>query len=311
MDDELNIFIKVWVSAIISVTYSYYLSSRIKAGVLRLLSITPVCALFFLLPLFSSSKIFVSITAFCLPGLASLKLILFAFDQGPLFPLPTNLTRFICFTCLPIKLQKNPKSQNLFPKWVFGIKVAIYGVMLKLYCNNHNLPRIMRLGLRPWHLYLELEIILALLKFLATITLGCELEPIFNEPYLATSLQDFWGRRWNPMVSSILRSGIYAPLRRVCGRLMSSDRARLIGFLATFIVSGVFHELMHFYLTRETPSWELTVFFTLNGVCTVVEMAVKRTKFGLRWQVRPVVSWLLTMGFLYLTTALLFFDPVV
>ncbi|CAH2069909.1 unnamed protein product [Thlaspi arvense] len=42
----------------------------------------------------------------------------------------------------------------------------------------------------------------------------------------------------------------------------------------------------------------VTVFFVLNGVCTVVEMAVKKTKF-----VKPVVSWMLTMAFLVVTSA--------
>ncbi|CAA7021159.1 unnamed protein product [Microthlaspi erraticum] len=217
-------------------------------------------------------------TSLFLTILASFKLILFAFDQGPLFHLPSNLTRFICFTCLPIKLQQNPNSQNLVPKWVFGIKVAIYSLLLNFYCDNHNLPRVLRIGLRPVHMYLEFEIFLALIKFLVTITLGCDLEPQFNEPYLATSLQDFWGRRWNLMVSSNLRFA--------------------------------FHEIIHFYLTRDAPSWELTAYFVLNGVCTVVEMAVKRTKFGMRWQLRPVVSWLLTWGFIVSTGAFLFFDPL-
>ncbi|CAA7021158.1 unnamed protein product [Microthlaspi erraticum] len=307
MDEELKIFIKVWVYAIISVTYCYYISSRIKTGVLRLLSIIPVCALLYLLPLFSSSRklYMIPFTAFCLH--ANLKLFLFAFDQGPLFPLPSNLPRFICFTCLPVELQQNPKShpsQNHFPKWVLGIKVAIFGVLLKVDCYNQ--PKILLLVLRPLEMYLRVELLFTLIKFLVSITLGCDLEPVFNEPYLATSLQDFWGRRWNLMVSSTLRSGVYTPVRRVCGRLMSSDRARLMGFFAAFIVSGASHELLHFYFTRETPSWELTVFFTLNGVCTAVEMAVKRTKFGLRWQVRPVVSWMLTMGFLVLTGFLFF-----
>lgn len=37
-----------------------------------------------------------------------------------------------------------------------------------------------------------------LVKVLVFISLGGDLEPQANEPYLATSLKDFWGRRWNP-----------------------------------------------------------------------------------------------------------------
>nr|GEV35870.1 hypothetical protein [Tanacetum cinerariifolium] len=42
-----------------------------------------------------------------------------------------------------------------------------------------------------------------------------EIEPQFNDAYLATSLQDFWGRCWNLVVSSILLHIVYNPIREV------------------------------------------------------------------------------------------------
>ncbi|KFK22554.1 hypothetical protein AALP_AAs65045U000100, partial [Arabis alpina] len=44
------------------------------------------------------------------------------------------------------------------------------------------------------------------------------------------------------------------------------------------------HEFLFFYVNRETPSWKATMFFVLNGVFVVVEVVVKRTKFGKKWQ---------------------------
>ncbi|CAD5314478.1 unnamed protein product [Arabidopsis thaliana] len=198
MEEELKNFIIVWISAIISVSYCYYLSANIKTGVLRLFSVLPICGLFFVLPLFFSSVHFSSSTAYYLSEMASLKLILFAFDQGPLFPVAPNLIQFVCFTCFPIKLQRNPKSQpsqNHFHKRAFAIKIMIFGVVLHVYNYSHFLPQTVLLGLCFLHLYVELEILLGPLKVLLSMALGCDLEPQFNKPYLATSLQDFWGRR--------------------------------------------------------------------------------------------------------------------
>uniref|UniRef100_A0A0D3B3L1 Uncharacterized protein n=1 Tax=Brassica oleracea var. oleracea TaxID=109376 RepID=A0A0D3B3L1_BRAOL len=45
MEEEFKNLIKVWVSAISSVAYCYFLSTRIKAGVFRLHSVLPVCAI--------------------------------------------------------------------------------------------------------------------------------------------------------------------------------------------------------------------------------------------------------------------------
>ncbi|CAH2069876.1 unnamed protein product [Thlaspi arvense] len=244
-------------------------------------------------------------------GVGNLKLILFCFDQGPLYPLPSNLFKFICFTSFPVKLQQNPKPQNQLPTWFFAVKVAIFGVVLHAYDYKQNLPPILQLCLHPLHLYLELEVLLTLLKVLVIITLGCDLEPQFNEPYLATSLQDFWGRRWNLMVCAILRSAVYNPVRRVCEYLMSSDYAMLIGLLATFLVSGVAHEVVFFYITREMPTGEVTLFFVLHGVCTATEKAVKRTAFARRWVVSQAVSRFLTVGFVIVTGGWLFFPQFV
>ncbi|CAH8279755.1 unnamed protein product [Arabidopsis lyrata] len=307
MDEELKNLIKVWVSAIISISYCYYLPPRIKSGVPRFLSVSPVLALFLVLPLFFSSLHLSLITAFFLTWLANFKLILFSFDKGPLIPIPTNLSRFFCFTCFPIKVQQNPKSQNHLPKLVFAIKVAIFGVLLHLYGYRQNLSPTVLLGLYFVHLYLEIEIILTFVKVVVFISLGCDLEPQSNKPYLATSLQDFWGRRWNLMVPAILRPAVYAPMRRVSERKMSSGWALFPGILAAFIVSGLVHELLFFYMIREMPTGEVTLFFVLHGVCTAAELAVKKkTTVMQRWRLSPAVSRLITVGFVFVTGGWLF-----
>ncbi|CAH8279754.1 unnamed protein product [Arabidopsis lyrata] len=307
MEEELKTFIKAWACAIISVSYCYYVSQKIKAGVYRLICFVPVCALFIVLPLFFSSAHFSFITSTFFTSIANLKLILFAFDKSNLFPTPPNLIQFLCFICLPIHPQRNPKSQDPFPKWVFAVKVLVFGVVLHVYSHIEYLQPILLLGLYPLHTYLSLEIPLTLLKDLLTITLGFDLEPIFNEPYLATSLQEFWGRRWNLLVSAILRSSVFIPVRRVCSHIMNTKRAIIVGVLASFLVSGLLHELVFFYVTRQAPTWEVTWYFVLHGVCTVVEVIVKRETSVGQWVVRPAVSRLLTVGFVVLSAGCLFF----
>lgn len=310
MEEEIKRFALVYISAIVSVIYCYYIPSRIKAGAPRLLSILPVCVQFFVFPIFFSSVLFISIITFTLTGMGILKLILFSFDKGPLFPLPTSLFGFLCFTFLPIeRLGKTPKSQSTSPTWVFPTKVAICAVMLMLHMRGykHNLHTVLLwVVIYPLYMYLPLEIALNTVKFLFTIILGCDLKPVFDEPYLATSLQDFWGPRWNPMVSSLLRSAFYFPLK---GK-SNSGLAMFIGGFATFLASGLFHELQSFYTSYETPSWEITLFYVLHGVCTAAEMVVKRSAFGQRWTVRPVVSWLLTMTFVIVTNGWLYFPQI-
>ncbi|CAH2069868.1 unnamed protein product [Thlaspi arvense] len=310
MEEELKNFMKVWVSAIISISYCYYLSTRIKSGVFRLLSVLPVCALFLFLPLFFSSVHFTGFTAFSLTWLANFKLILFSFDNGPLYPFPPNISQFICFACFPIKRQQNPKSQTQFPKWVFAIKVAIFGILLRTYDYKQYISPTVLLILYCLHIYLEFEILLAPLKVLLSFTLGCDLEPQFNEPYLSISLQDFWGRRWNLMVPAILRPAVYVPVRRITERKMNSDKALFLGVFATFLVSGAVHELIFFYFTREAPTGEVTWFFVLHGACTAVEVAAKRTSLFRRWKISLLVSRLLTVGFVGLTGGWLFFPQL-
>ncbi|CAH8333476.1 unnamed protein product [Eruca vesicaria subsp. sativa] len=102
---------------------------------------------------------------FFLTGMGSLKLILFAFDKVPLFPLP-SLLQLILFTCFLIKKPEKTKSLSSFPRWLFAIKVAIYGMLLYVRKYKQNLtPCVLLLAL---NFYLPLEILLTVIKFLLT-----------------------------------------------------------------------------------------------------------------------------------------------
>lgn len=159
------------------------------------------------------------------------------------------------------------------------------------------------MGMYGLHVYLGVELMLAMSATMVRAIMGLEIEPQFNEPYLATSLQDFWGRRWNLMVSSILRPTVYKPVQRIFN-------SQLLAVFATFLVSGLMHELIFYYLTRVSPTWEVTCFFVLHGICTAVEVAVKKA-VGERWRLHRAVSGPLTVGFVAVTGVWLFLPQIV
>ncbi|CDY17327.1 BnaA10g09610D [Brassica napus] len=182
------------------------------------------------------------------------------------------------------------------PKWVLAVKVLVFGVLLHVYGYKDVLPRFVVLALYCLHIYLEAELVLVFVGAVVSTLLGCDIEPVFNEPYLATSLQDFWSRRWNLMVSAVLRSAVHIPVQ--------PNIAVLVGVMASFLVSGLMHELIYFYAIRLPPTWEVTCFFVLQGVATTSEMVVKRT---LRWTPpHRAVSGLAVMAFVSVTGVWLF-----
>ncbi|KAB2033007.1 hypothetical protein E1A91_D05G432500v1 [Gossypium mustelinum] len=314
MEIEHYNFIKVWILAIISLCYCYYISSKLPKGIFKLISLTPIFIFFLYLPLTISTAYLAGITAFFLSWLANFKLLLLCFDQPPLSPPPSNLFHFISLASLPIKSkQKTPsqnKSQQPQRSILFAIKVLILALLYHCYGHKQNLHKNVVLVMFCVRIYIELELALALAATLARAMFGFEIEPQFNEPYLATSLQDFWGRRWNLMVTSILRPTVYYPIRRISTRLLGSRWSSLPAVVAVFVVSGLMHELIFYYMTRVAPTWEVARFFILHGVAVVAEVVVKKVVPD-KMRLHPVVSGALALGFVAVTAVWLFLPQLV
>lgn len=321
-EEELRNFIKIWIMAIASACYAYSLS-RIQTVLFRLLLILPVVYLFTVLPLSLSSFHLGGPTIFYLVWLANFKLLLYSFHLGPLSTLPnTSLPLFISVALLPIKVNNTDPSRKIKNEkgWVprsllrssflFGLKLLAFALVVKLYDFRQDLPKFLLLVNYCCHLYLGVEVTLAVTAALVRATLGLGLDPQFNEPYLATSLQDFWGRRWNLMVSDILRLSVYDPVRRVASSLVGKRWAQIGGMLASFIVSGLMHEVIYFYFTRARPTWEVTWFFVLHGVCTAIEVVVKEAING-RFRLHRLISGPLTIAFVGVTAWWLFLPQII
>ncbi|KAK8705989.1 hypothetical protein V6N13_049571 [Hibiscus sabdariffa] len=157
--------------------------------------------------------------------------------------------------------------------------------------------------------FCHIDIIFGMVIGLVRAASGLELEPPSDEPYLSTSLQNFWGRRWNLTVTYLLRHTVYKPVRSIFDDVLGSGWGPLPALLATFLVSGLMHELLFYYITPVGPSWEMTWFFVLHGACVAVEIGVKRVFSG-RVQLHPAVSTPLTVGFVVGTAMWLFFPPL-
>ncbi|KAF6138780.1 hypothetical protein GIB67_039119 [Kingdonia uniflora] len=315
MGEELKNLAKVWFIVFASLCYVYFIVSKISKHRLRLLSLAPIVALFTILPLYISSIHLCGLTAFFVTWLCSFKLLLFAFNQGPLSssPLP-SLLHFISIACLPIKLQSQTSSNQITQKGLksplnYAIKALLLAIVIHIYDYKPYLHQDAILALYCCHMYFSAEILLAMSTAPARAVFGFEIEPHFNEPYLSTSLQDFWGKRWNLMVPSILRPTVYNPIRYISNGILGKQCAQLLGVVGTFVVSGLMHELIYFYFTRVKPTWEVTWFFVLQGFCLALEIVVKKAVSD-KWRLHRVVSGVLTIGFVVITGFWLFFPQL-
>ncbi|KAF8653192.1 hypothetical protein HU200_062642 [Digitaria exilis] len=283
-------------------------SSWLRPGFLRLAALLPVVAFLVAAPLAFSSAILRGIAAFFLAWLGVFKVLLLAAGRGPLDPtLP--LLPFVFTAALPVKLTttgataaSKSKSKSTMPLVSCAVKIAAMAAILHAYKYASQLHLYIRLALYGVHIYCFLDLLLPCIAA-AGAALGMEMEPQFDRPYMESSLRDFWGPRWNLMVTAILRPSVYDPVRARAGKPTAA--------MATFLVSGLMHEAMIYYLTLRSPTGEMTAFFVLHSACCVAEAFCAR-----RWAVkgwapppRPVAT-LLVVVFVAGTAFWLFFPPI-
>ncbi|XP_021288367.1 probable long-chain-alcohol O-fatty-acyltransferase 1 [Herrania umbratica] len=265
MEGELKNFIRLCVLTMASLLYSYFIAAKIPKGLLRLISLLPVIILLSILP-FDLNSFYIGLpTSFSLAWLASFKLLLFAFDQGPLLLPKHDLLRFILMACFPFKIKQNPPRETpseakTKPILEAATRATVVSIVLSTcenykHCLNHKHVSLIYILV----MYHGVQLLFALSAIPARLLLyGVELEPRFNEPLVSTSLQDFWGDRWNLRVSDILRETVYNPVRRVSIRIIGPRWASLPGVFLTFFVSGLMHELLVYHMFRQSSTWEMT-----------------------------------------------------
>lgn len=274
----------VYSSVVASLCYCYFI--RIPKGKYRFISLLPIFYLFTILPLHLSFALTTGITTSFITWLANFKLLLYSFDQGPLSyygPPKKSLLLFITIAALPIKIKQShhnpdPKSSVLTtePKrkiplnlTMEAILVAILATILHSGRNGNYVelhPKVV-LILYCCFLYLMVNVVVGSSSTILRAMVGLELEPPSDEPYLSTSLQDFWGRRWNLMVTNTLRHTVFIPVRSATTGMLGKDKASHVAVFASFVVSAIMHEVILYHQTRVRPTWENGSYFPWGMCC--------------------------------------------
>ncbi|TVU04169.1 hypothetical protein EJB05_50262, partial [Eragrostis curvula] len=203
--------------------YARFASSRLPPGLPRFAALLPVIAFFAVAPLAFSSSILRFVAGFFLGWLGTFKVALLAAGRGPLDPaLP--VVPFLFIAAFPVKLKGSDGGGGRRPAAASegplsrAVEVALLAAILRLYPFIHTLHRYVRYCAYGVHLYCLLNLLLPCTAAAGLALAGMELEMQFDRPYLSSSLREFWGRRWNLMVSAILRSAVYDPVRARVGR---------------------------------------------------------------------------------------------
>ena len=102
---------------------------------------------------------------------------------------------------------------------------------------------------------------------------NCDATPVMNAPLLATSLSDFWSRRWNLAFRDLAHTYVF---RRFIGRLGIAGAT-----LAVFVVSGVVHDVA--ISGPAGGGYGLpTLYFVIQGVGVLFERSRLGKRIGTR-----------------------------
>jgi alginate O-acetyltransferase complex protein AlgI len=113
--------------------------------------------------------------------------------------------------------------------------------------------------------------------------LGFRFPENFNNPYLATSIQDFW-RRWHLSLSSWIRDYLYIPLG---GNRLGPVRT-YVNLLLTMAIAGLWHG---------GDSWNFLLWGIAHGVALSVDRLWNQAKLG---SLPTMLSRTLTLLFVFL-----------
>jgi alginate O-acetyltransferase complex protein AlgI len=118
-------------------------------------------------------------------------------------------------------------------------------------------------------------------------------------PIAATSVSDFWGRRWNTAFRDLAHQFAFRPLVRPWGATCA--------LAASFIFSGLVHDLVISVPARGGYGWP-TLYFLVQGAAAIVERSRIGIAMGLGsgWR-----GWLFAMLVLLVPAYGLFHPPFI
>ncbi|WP_339909615.1 MBOAT family protein [Symmachiella dynata] len=102
---------------------------------------------------------------------------------------------------------------------------------------------------------------------------GVDARPLMDAPLLATSLNDFWGKRWNLAFRDLAHTYVF---RTCVGRWGIA-----VATMAVFVVSGVIHDVV-ISLPARAGYGLPTLYFVIQGVGVLFERSHLGKRLGLR-----------------------------
>jgi hypothetical protein len=171
----------------------------------------------------------------------------------------------------------NPEKRVQTPKtkeWIWAIAKTASGALL-LWSVARRVPGAREL-FAGWVGMLGMILALHFGTFhilsLAWRAFGVDAQPIMRAPLSATSLSDFWGRRWNLGFRQLTHRLIFQPARIRSGVVVAT--------LLAFFVSGLIHELVISLPARGGYGLP-TLYFVLQGIGVLAERSHPGTRLGL------------------------------
>jgi Membrane bound O-acyl transferase family len=125
---------------------------------------------------------------------------------------------------------------------------------------------------------------------------GINAQPIMNAPIRATSLSEFWGRRWNGAFNQLVVDVLFRRLARSIGIVRAT--------LTAFLLSGLIHELV-ISLPAGAGYGLPTAYFLLQGWGVVAQ----RSSVGNRLELRRGITGRIVTMFIAAPPAFWLFHP--
>ena len=173
--------------------------------------------------------------------------------------------------------------------------VAWIALLVLLHPQNINsvTKELLRIGAGVALLYASVAIIAGVIALLF-MAAEYSLPPIHRHPIAARSVGEFWGRRWNIVVSAWLRTFVFMPI---------ANRNHIgLGIMLAFLVSGVLHGWLLLFPVGVWAALSQLLFFLIQGVVVLAENRLRIHT----WPVAAARAWTLII---LLASSPLFIEP--
>eukprot|EP00884_Botryococcus_braunii_P018070 jgi/Botrbrau1/4947/Bobra.0122s0025.1 len=282
--------------ALASALWTYSIVRPLPIGWQRFIAATPIIAGHLLIPfLLNPQEDVLTLfgVSFCFAWLSVFKVLQLCANRGPLRQ-RFGFSHFFAIFLLPILPRSGSPGETGKDGLITTAErgrvmtyhlvcllgdIAVLAVTVTLLLAGLPLPKYLVNCLYTLGLYMLLSALLDAVA-IPSAGSGLRLAQHFQHPYLSTSFGELWSKRWNLVAGTTLRNLIYEPISE--GRLIHDPHKPpaprslpryLVAVSTTFLVSGLMHEVVFWYLRgyhpRATGMW--LIFFAGCGPICILE----------------------------------------